>query len=417
LHRTLQAAAALGAVLTALCGSAQAAGRQVSEFPLREQFALPDEIASAGGALWVTDSSLGAVWRVTTKGKARFIDVGSQATGITVGPDGDPWVTDASGSAIVHLALDGTPTRFPLAADRFPADIAAGGDGALWFTETHANAIGRITLDGSISEYPLPVPGAFAADITPGPDGALWVTEQTGNAVDRVALDGTVTRFPLARPNQLPGPIVAGPDGALWFAERNEGLIARMTTDGVVTAEYPLPHPEDDPFELAIGPDGALWISLLQGDAVARMTLDGTVTRQIGLPGGRPIGLTTGPDGALWVAEASGHVARVEIGFDPAITAVPAPFSALAGVPFAATVARFDDADPTTRPQDYAVSIDWGDGTTSSGTVRRGDAGFSIRGEHAFPLPGTFRVVVRLLDAATGKPLARVVSRATVTVL
>jgi hypothetical protein len=46
---------------------AQAAGhRQVAEFPLRAAFALPNDIASAGGALWVTDSSLGGVWRVTT---------------------------------------------------------------------------------------------------------------------------------------------------------------------------------------------------------------------------------------------------------------------------------------------------------------------------------------------------------------
>ena len=137
MHRTLRAAAGLGVVLAGIAaGPAQAAGqRQVTEFPLRASFALPNEIASAGGALWVTDSSLGAVWRVTTKGKARFIDVGDQPSGITVGPDGALWLADASDSAIVRLSLDGTPTRFPLPAGNRPSDIASGADGALWFTE------------------------------------------------------------------------------------------------------------------------------------------------------------------------------------------------------------------------------------------------------------------------------------------
>jgi len=286
-------------------------------------------------------------------------------------------------------------------------------DLALWFTEIGANAVGRMTLDGTFTEFPLPVAGAFVGEIVAGPDGALWLTEQEGDAVDRVAVDGQITRFPLPV-DSLPGPIVAAPDGALWIAERNRGVIARMTTDGVVTAEHPLADPTADPFALTVGPDGALWISELENDAVARMTLDGTVTREIRLPGGRPVSAAAGPDGALWVAENGGQIARVDIGFDPPVELLPAAFKAVAGFPSERTVARFTDADPNARPQDYAASIDWGDGTTSAGFVRRTAEGFTVRGLHAYFLPGSYRVVVRLAEAADGHQLGRVVSEATV---
>ena len=241
------------------------------------------------------------------------------------------------------------------------------------------------------------------------------MTEQEGNAVDRVALDGQITRFPLPTPNSLPGPIVAGPDGALWIAERNLGAIARMTTDGVITAEHPLANPTADPFALTVGPDGAIWISELEDDAVARMTLDGTVTREIRLPGGRPVSAAPGPDGALWVAESGGQVARVDIGFDPPVVLAANAFTAVAGFPAERTVARFTDADPNAAPRDYSTTIDWGDGTTSAGFVRHAADGFNVRGLHAYFLPGSYRVVVRLVDAASGRQVGRVVSEATVT--
>ena len=277
-----------------------------------------------------------------------------------------------------------------------------GPDGALWFTEGHGNKIGRLALDGSITEYAIPTAGAFARDIVVGPDGALWFTEQSSDKVGRVTTAGEITEFPLA-PGALPGAIVAGPDGALWFAQRNSNSIARMTTAGVITDEFPLQTANADPSGLEVGPDGALWIAQDSADSIARMTLDGTVTREFRVPR-RPGDLATGPDGRLWFPQSdAGQVGRLDLGFDPPITAEGVTFKAPAHTPVTRTVATFRDADPNAQPGDYAVTIAWGDGTRSAGTVRRtADGIFAVRGHHTYIATGTRKVTVSITDGVGG---------------
>ena len=385
--------------------SAQA-GERVREYALPAEFAVPNDItAGPDGALWAPDGSLGVVWRITTSGRISSFETGVQPAGIA-SAHGALWVTDASGDKIVRLALDGTTTDYPLPRrDSFPIGIVEGSDGALWFTEGRGDKIGRLALDGTITEYPIPTRGAFAGDIARGPDGNVWFTEQVGDKIGRVTPSGEVTEFPLAA-GTLPGPIVAGPDGAMWFTERNTNAIARITTAGEITDEFPLPTEFADPGGLVAGPDGALWIAQRDAGTIARMTLDGTVTREFRVPSGAMDSLTNGPDGALWFTQGSiGQIGRLDIGFDPPVTATGTTFSARAFVSKTHTVATFRDADPNARPADYAVTIRWGDGSRSAGTVRRAaGGGFEVRGRHAFFATGTRRVVVRITDGV-GKGL------------
>ncbi|MGH7266700.1 MAG: virginiamycin B lyase family protein, partial [Candidatus Rokuibacteriota bacterium] len=65
------------------------------------------------------------------------------------------------------------------------AGITAGPDGNLWFTEAVANRIGRITPFGAITEFPVPTPGSTPVGITVGPDGNIWFTENMGNKIAR----------------------------------------------------------------------------------------------------------------------------------------------------------------------------------------------------------------------------------------
>jgi virginiamycin B lyase len=131
--------------------------------------------------MWVTDSSLGRVWRITTKGKITSQDLGVMPSGI-VSAGGALWIADAVGDQIVRLSTDGTQTPYALDSGAFPTSIVEGPDGAFWFTETHGDKIGRLAPDGTITEYPLTA-GAFATGITVGPDGALWFSEELGSEV------------------------------------------------------------------------------------------------------------------------------------------------------------------------------------------------------------------------------------------
>ena len=118
----------------------------------------------------------------------------------------------------------------------------------------------------------------------------------------------------------------------------------------------------------------------------------------------------------MWINQGNlGQVSRLDIGFDPPVTASGTTFEARAFVSAKRTVATFTDADPNARPGDYSATIAWGDGSRSAGTVRlRPDGAFEVRGQHAYFNARTYRVVVRITDGV-GKGIdAKVVSTAVV---
>ena len=69
---------------------------------------------------------------------------------------------------------------------------------------------------------------------------------------------------------------------------------------------------------------------------------------------------------------------------------------------FSGTVAKLGDADPTAVASDYSVTIDWGDGTTSSGRVNGKESPFTIAGTHTYETRGTYTVTITVRDAGNG---------------
>jgi PKD repeat protein len=97
-----------------------------------------------------------------------------------------------------------------------------------------------------------------------------------------------------------------------------------------------------------------------------------------------------------------------------ALTAHPVTFPAIASVPFTGTVATFTDASTVNVPADFTAIIDWGDATTTAGTVAGGGGSFSVSGTHTYAAPGTFTVSVTLTDDAPGTATATATSTANV---
>ncbi len=404
------------AIVAALAAvSPASATPRATPYPLPADFALPNQpVTGPDGAVWVTDSSLGRIWRIAPRtGKIRSYDLGQQPTGITVAY-GSMWVADAGGDAIHRVETDGSSTRIALRNGAFPTGIVKGPDGALWFTETHGDAIGRLALDGTITEYPL-APGVFAGEIVSGPDGALYFSEALGGKVGRITTSGAITEFALPGDAAMPGPIVAT-DGVLYVADRNNNTIDRMTTTGEVTDAFEVPRENADPLAMVAGADGALYIAEHMTGSISRMTLDGTFTKRYKVPGGWPDSITNGPDGSPWIGQGNlGQVVRLDVGLDAPVTAHGTTFAARAGVTATHTVAEFTDADPNARAGDYAVTISWGDGSTTGGTVSRAaDGSFTVRGRHAYEKKGTRRVTVRIADGAGRGLDAKVTSTAVV---
>jgi len=67
--------------------------------------------------------------------------------------------------------------------------------------------------------------------------------------------------------------------------------------------------------------------------------------------------------------------------------------------PYVGTLAKIVDANPFSKPSDYTVTIDWGDGEITLGTVgaSTGD-GFPTLGVHTFNTVGTFHVLITITE-------------------
>ena len=78
---------------------------------------------------------------------------------------------------------------------------------------------------------------------------------------------------------------------------------------------------------------------------------------------------------------------------DAALTGSPVTFKPTEGLSFTGTVGTFTDADPYSAASDYAITIHWGDGQTSSGTAvpdANPSVGYDITGTHTYAEEGTY---------------------------
>jgi FG-GAP-like repeat len=81
---------------------------------------------------------------------------------------------------------------------------------------------------------------------------------------------------------------------------------------------------------------------------------------------------------------------------------------------FTGTVATFSDTDTANVSGDFAATIDWGDGTTTNGTVSGGSGTFAVSGTHTYTHPGHENLTVTLSDDAPGTATATAQSTANV---
>ena len=73
------------------------------------------------------------------------------------------------------------------------------------------------------------------------------------------------------------------------------------------------------------------------------------------------------------------------------------PFTATANEPFSVVVAGFDDpAHPDAGPGDYSAEIDWGDGTTSTGSIGWAGDLYDVSGDHTYSQAGSYTTRVTI---------------------
>src|SRR5262249_11609900 len=92
-------------------------------------------------------------------------------------------------------------------------------------------------------------------------------------------------------------------------------------------------------------------------------------------------------------------------------TAAPIVRAAAGQLANSVTLGVFSGMDTTTPLTAFAVTISWGDGVTSSGSVSRNPNGtFAVVGDHAYQHPGVYPVVVMVAHTAGGPRGSRLVA-------
>lgn len=97
------------------------------------------------------------------------------------------------------------------------------------------------------------------------------------------------------------------------------------------------------------------------------------------------------------------------------LTGAPTTFVATDTQPFSGPVATFSDTSTSAVPDDFTATIDWGDGSSSPGTVSGSGGNFTVSGTHTYNVaPGSHPVSVTLTDDSPGTATAQTTSTAQV---
>jgi hypothetical protein len=114
---------------------------------------------------------------------------------------------------------------------------------------------------------------------------------------------------------------------------------------------------------------------------------------------------------------ASGQIAptgTVTVTEGDVLTPLGTTFSVLPGHAFSGTAATFTDTNINNVASDFTASIDWGDGTSSVGTVTYVAGAIGVSGTHTYATTGTDTVLVTLAEDAPGTATATATSTAQV---
>jgi hypothetical protein len=354
-----------------------------------------------GDGVTTTGTVVGSAGSFTVEGGHTYADEGSDPASVTLTHTADQAQATASGTVAVaegdsltpqgttiatttNQAFSGTVATF---SDTDTANVAgdfaasiAWGDGTTTIG-TVSGSTGAFTVNGSHS-YALE--GKYTVTVE-GADDAPGTANFTVASTATVSLPGTVVLTSATEGTALPNntPVAT-------FTDSNPGDTASSFTasiawgDGATTAGT------------VVGSTGTFTVE--GGHSYADEGSDlATVT------------LTHTSDQVQSTASGTVAVAEGDVLAGQGLHIKPK-----AGEDFSGTVATFSDTDTANVAGDFTATINWGDGTTTTGTVWGSNGSFGVDGDHTYAEPGREDVLVTLADDAPGTATATADTKATV---
>ena len=284
--------------------------------------------SSGTPSLWVTDTTDGSVWGITTSGSATpYTLTGSSPLGIAAGPDGNLWVASAVGTsnpnnAVWKVTTAGIPTKYENESYQ-PYAVCAGNDGNMYFLDDNDAVLLQVSTSGTyLNHYSFPTPTDGGSSYTTefvclGPDNNLWVTATSGfnGYVIKITTSGVFTPYVLSTIANPQG-ICAGPDGNLWTVDGSTypiGSVWKVTTSGVAIQYSTLTGSSgSSPYGICVGPDNNLWVADSNAGIGVWMVTTSGVATQYPQTNTSFDSICAGPDSNLWaVDQANGLVWKI----------------------------------------------------------------------------------------------------------
>jgi hypothetical protein len=117
--------------------------------------------------------------------------------------------------------------------------------------------------------------------------------------------------------------------------------------------------------------------------------------------GSFPVSVTITESGVSQPSSLGSNTATVTEG-DKLTGQVPAKLTTSKGQAFSGTVATFTDSYAVSPAKDFTATINWGDNTTSTGTLSGSNGAFAVAGSHTYGAQGSFTVSVTLTENSPG---------------
>jgi streptogramin lyase len=190
----------------------------------------------------------------------------SQIVGITSGPDGKLWFTDAGTRSIGKFdPSTGAVTEYRVtlapAPGLVPQQIVVTPDGQIWFTFNGSPAIGEFNPRTGQSTWDFPGSSVdWVSALAVGPKGALWFS-QGGNTFGMLdPRTRNVTTYHLPAGSGMNGPFAVGRGGNLWYTT-NSFTMGQFNPQTRAVTLHPFPKPPlsgylTQAMALALGSDG-----------------------------------------------------------------------------------------------------------------------------------------------------------------
>ncbi len=371
-----------------------------------------DGATTSGTVSQVTGSSPNGV-SFTVSGSHNYAEEGTFPISVTISDDGGSKTVASSSAVIADAALSAgatvalTPnTGVPLATP--PGTVTVGnftdantgapasdftavidwGDGTATSLGTVAGSGGAYTVAGN---HTYAKPGNYATTIVVTDVGGSKVT-LTGSAT---VTDKAVVAGPALTIHPVEG-IDTGTIRLATFTDPNplataSDLSAVLTTWGDSTPTSPVPVTLN---LIGSGPSGAVFEVLgshtyAEENTPAGVTYSITVTTSGTAPTGAKTTTLTG----------------TAVVVDAPLTSAGGSVTGTEGITTPSqTVATFADQNPGATGTDFTATINWGDGSTSAGTVTQvsgssaNGVSFSVAGSHQYTEEGTFATTITIVD-------------------